>query len=340
MTKKIIIILYLVSNFIFAQKNDIALLDLKSNVKEIKYLTNEYLIKSIKFNKAGFITEHKEYSQNKLTYLAKRNYDQNGNKTSSGDDIITTYYKYDELGNITENTELQTINKDTLRITKNKFTGRNIEKMEFYEFTQKKKSLTQKTIYEYDSSNNLIKEIRYVGSQMNSIKDTSPITYFYFYSYDKSNNLVEKVAKDEKGNVSSIYTYKYDSKNNKIEDRCQINHNSASGYETYIYDEKNNLIEFSKYNIDNELLYKDEYRFDKNNNLLARTHYFKNEKTSIIEYKYDSKKNRIEEKNYIKGKLQDITTRVFDNFGNVLNMRMIDNNGKVIVISKQEILYY
>ncbi|WP_298139766.1 hypothetical protein [Flavobacterium sp.] len=306
MIKKIVILFCLFNNLLFSQKKETTLVDLKGNVKEVKFYEDEFLKRTIQFNINGFITNYKEFSKNEDADFIECNYNKNGDKTSCSNGKIISNYEYDENNNIIKETNLSIKNLDTLGYKINEYSDHNLVKTITYEFTEKKKKIVSETIYKYDNSR----------------------------------NLVEEVDKTVDGKIYQKIAYKYDSKNNKIEYSRQHPLSSVSGHELYIYDSNNNLIKSLKYNPENKLLHKSVYIYDDNNNKIRKTNYYKNEKINIIEYKYDSRKNIIEEKEYKKGQLINITYREFDDIGNEISMKIVDNKGGIIELNKKEISYY
>jgi len=348
MKKKLILLFILKTIFLFAQIKDTEKKELKGNVKEVKYYKNGVLEKSYEFNEKGFFSKLNYFSNNKPQTACEWIYNDEGQLISIKDEFNIQNYKYNSDGKVIQITDLKTLKRDTIQVYYYKYENQNLIETVAYKYSEKNKRMWDKILYEYDTSNNLIKEVNYGASAVFIDKPKYPqkemenrIPIIYLYTYDLSNNLIEKVGRPENRNeISSRYSYKYDSKNNKTEYRKEWPNNSASSYETYVYDDKNNLIEISSYNLDNELIYKDIYTYDDNNNQTSRTHFFKNEKTSSTECIYDSKKNKIEERNYNKGKLRDIKTRVFDYFGNEIQLKIFDKNGKILFHFKSEIMYY
>lgn len=334
--------------FLFAQLKDTEKKDLKGNVKEVKYYKRGILEKSYEFNENGFFKKLKYYTDNKPQIACEWTYDKDGRVIIIKDESITEHYKYNLDGKVIQITTLKTLKRDTIKVYYYKYENQNLIETLAYLYSEKNKRMWDKIFYKYDTSNNLIKEINYGASAVSIDKPIYPakemenrIPIIYLYTYDLSNNLIEKVGSPEnRDEISSRYSFKYDYKNNKIEERTEWPNNSASGYETYVYDDKNNLIESLKYNIYDEFLSKIVYTYDNNGNKLSKTGYVKGELKWAIESKYDLHNNKIEEREYNKGNLYSIKYRKFDDFGNEIQLKIADNEGKILHDFRTEIIYY
>jgi hypothetical protein len=169
------------------------------------------------------------------------------------------------------------------------------------------------TDYEYDNLSRLIESSS--KDVVNSCKINES------YSYDSYNNLAKKSTKNEclgskTKPVNTIFTYKYDSKNRILEKQSTY---PNAGYKMLTY------------------------KYGKNGEV---TEFYESEGTDSYEntiYVYDDKTSTINvEKNEVIGELTKKITGVIQNdkFGNIVEEKYYDSNGKLLYTKKNIYEYY
>lgn len=271
--KKFSVLLLLVSfaTICFAQenkKNDLALLNLKGNVKYIEESTYYPKSKVITKDSEFYEPEHRRYFV--IKYNKEGNIDHAIIKDRAYGRVFKIrteqyIYKYNEKGNKIE---------------------RNYLWKDVFDINYK---------YDYDEQGNMIKE-----SSFN--KDNSPGQIFA-YKYDSKRNKIDMSSFDEKDKLLYRNTYEYDSKGNMIKENFFDKNNDFSGYSIFKYDKKGNKIEKFDYSNKDSLELRISYKYDKQGNEIEEKTYKGNGDLKYIntyKYKYDNKSNWIEKKSLSK----------------------------------------
>ncbi|MFW6047079.1 MAG: hypothetical protein ACOCP4_04785 [Candidatus Woesearchaeota archaeon] len=228
----------------------------------------------------------------KTKYNAKNRqvfYDENGNciklKAYMGE--VLTFYKiyfYNSNGQIKESREFEIVSDD--------------------------EKLREKTIYKYNTQNNLIEKNRYLGNGQFMDKIS--------YEYDENDNLIKKTKTFSTGTISSEEFTKYNDQNQKIE---IISYDHERDYQTN--------------EIEKKLESKSVYKYDKNENLTKSIfNYFPRNIKSTKTFNYNNEGyliNKTEERK-VKGavKSSKITSYSYDTAGNILNEKLITQNSTII----------
>ncbi len=151
----------------------------------------------------------------------------------------------------------------------------------------------EKITYSYDSQGNLIEKI-WINTLNQEVKKRN------IYEYDSSNNLV-KWTFDDNTEVTRVHTYEYDSSNNLTKYIFYFN-NQEYEIHTYYYDIENNLIEYEReYKDENctiQCYVRYTYEYDSDNKLVKTSLYESDIIINFTKYNFDSNNNLIEEVRY------------------------------------------
>lgn len=190
-------------------------------------------------------------------------YDLNNNRiqklTKNNNGIITTYYSYDSDNKLIEESTYNRIisyNYDSL--------GNLIEEISVNPLNNQ---FVSRQSYEYDSSNNLIKNDVFGNDSLKIVT--------FIFQYDIYNNLIEYQEESFSeyclitNDCHHRITYEYDSNNNRTR---EIYH--TDGYVLLNeYDSENIIVKQTHYNSTNESEYFITFEYDSNNNLLEEVRY-------------------------------------------------------------------
>jgi hypothetical protein len=203
-----------------------------------------------------------------------------------------TVINYDTNGKITE--EIHFDKGDKL-ISREKYIYNEYgDKVEWKIIHNDSKS-SQKTVYIYDSSRKLIKEISNITTDISS--DVSNT----YYTYDSKGRLTRA---DFENSFTTRHEFVYD-KNDKLKSKIYYNKDGSKDIENF--DENGNQTGDES----------SSFKYDEKNNIIEEIHYYPYGISKFtFEYKYNEQGNWIERKSYFSesrtksGKLRSIETKV------------------------------
>jgi len=210
------------------------------------------LVKRTRFDKG--VEEHKEvlsYDKNRNKIERKRySIDSKGEFYL----VFKSFYKYDNYGNLVEESETQW--EDVLHL-------RNTRK--------------------YDSSGNLIENIHY--------KSDGRLSRHVVNKYDIRNNKIERLEYDSIGKTSGREQYKYDNNGKNIEEKKFYLNGEVFSLRKRRYDENSNMIESISIPPTDRNREKHrkvwEYQYDENKNWIKRVQYINDEPFETRERKIE-----------------------------------------------------
>lgn len=199
-------------------------------------------------------------------------------------------------------------------------------------------SIARKYYITYDELANITKE---------TVKEQGKIIMETEYEYDNLSRLIESSIKDVKNNCKISESYSYDSYNNLAKKSTKNECSGATGKPvntiySYKYDTKNRIIEKQATypNAGYKIL---TYEYGKNGEILKS---YESEGSSSYEstvYSYDDKAGNISvEKNEVMGDLTKKVTGTIQNdkFGNRVEEKYFDSNGKLLYTIKSNYEFY
>ena len=272
-----------------------------------------------KTNTSSIQSENVTYDNNTVVFL----YNEKGKKIKTvytnekGKQTITNY-TYDSSGSLANEVVLheggtrETIkyNKKGLVIKTITYSGKEKEYIE-YTYNDKDKIIKERRYdelsdtyckeYEYDSNDNVVKEI----TTMYATSTETVTTYMYNnksqlikevnngtitdYVYDSSGNKMRETTKSASGSTFSTTSYKYDENGNLVYEFYDVidpefsKYIKSKSYEiVYTYDEKGNLLT-KKTNGDWKVI----NTYDDQNRIIKEIHYDTDQKRQVTEYIYD-----------------------------------------------------